>query len=226
LTEKLTGAILRLVIDMLFLFAKYGRRELLVFSLVWAALGAGLWFVHPAAATLPALGLLFTLNFFRDPERPVPQEADLLVSPADGRVVEISEVHEDEFLKAPCHKIGIFLSVFDVHVNRSPCDGTVRATRYRPGKFLDARHPDCGRVNESNAIHVGDVLVKQIAGAIARRIVCEAKPNDVLSRGQRFGMIKFGSRTELYIPKDRVVELRVRLNDKVKGGQTVIARTR
>lgn len=211
---------------MLFLFAKYGRRELLVFSLVWAALGAGLWFVHPAAATLPALGLLFTLNFFRDPERPVPQEADLLVSPADGRVVEISEVHEDEFLKAPCHKIGIFLSVFDVHVNRSPCDGTVRATRYRPGKFLDARHPDCGRVNESNAIHVGDVLVKQIAGAIARRIVCEAKPNDVLSRGQRFGMIKFGSRTELYIPKDRVVELRVRLNDKVKGGQTVIARTR
>jgi phosphatidylserine decarboxylase len=226
LTEKLTGAILRLVIDMLFLFAKYGRRELLVFSLVWVALGAGLWFVHPAAATLPALGLLFTLNFFRDPERPVPQEADLLVSPADGRVVEISEVHEDEFLKAPCHKIGIFLSVFDVHVNRSPCDGTVRATRYRPGKFLDARHPDCGRVNESNAIHVGDVLVKQIAGAIARRIVCEAKPNDVLSRGQRFGMIKFGSRTELYIPKDRVVELRVRLNDKVKGGQTVIARTR
>lgn len=211
---------------MLFLFAKYGRRELLVFSLVWVALGAGLWFVHPAAATLPALGLLFTLNFFRDPERPVPQEADLLVSPADGRVVEISEVHEDEFLKAPCHKIGIFLSVFDVHVNRSPCDGTVRATRYRPGKFLDARHPDCGRVNESNAIHVGDVLVKQIAGAIARRIVCEAKPNDVLSRGQRFGMIKFGSRTELYIPKDRVVELRVRLNDKVKGGQTVIARTR
>jgi phosphatidylserine decarboxylase len=226
LTEKLTGAILRHVIDMLFLFAKYGRKELVVFSLLWAALGTALWFAHPAAAAVPALGLLFTLNFFRDPERAIPQEADLLVSPADGTVVEISEVQEDEFLRAPCHKIGIFLSVFDVHVNRSPCDGTVRATRYRPGKFLDARHPDCGRVNESNAIHVGDVLVKQIAGAIARRIVCEAKPNDVLARGQRFGMIKFGSRTELYIPKDRVAELRVRINDKVKGGQTVIARTR
>lgn len=211
---------------MLFLFAKYGRKELVVFSLAWTVLGVALWWAHPVAAIPAALGLLFTLSFFRDPERPIPREADLLVSPADGRVVEISEVHEDEFLKAPCHKIGIFLSVFDVHVNRSPCDGTVRATRYRPGKFLDARHPDSGRVNESNALHVGDVLVKQIAGAIARRIVCEAKPNDVLSRGQRFGMIKFGSRTELYIPKDRVAELCVRINDKVKGGQTVIARTR
>ncbi len=210
---------------MVLLLAKYGWRELVLFSLLWAALGVGLWFVHPAALALPAAGILFTFNFFRDPARTIPTGADLLVSPADGTVVEISEVEEPEFLKAPCHKIGIFLSVFDVHVNRSPCEGTVKATQYRAGRFVDARDPECGRVNESNAIHVGDVVVRQIAGAIARRIVCEAKPQDFLARGQRIGMIKFGSRTELYIPRERVREISVKLKDKVKGGQTVVART-
>ncbi len=214
---------------MLLLFAKYGWKELLFFSLLWAGLGAGLWFVHPAgryALFFPVAGLLFTFNFFRDPPRRIPTEANLLVSPADGTVVEISEADETEFLKTPCTKIGIFLSVFDVHINRSPCDGTVRATKYTPGQFLDARHPDCGRLNESNTIHLGDVVVKQIAGLIARRIVCEARPDDTLLRGQKFGMIKFGSRTELYIPKNQVDEIRVKLKDKVKGGETVIARVR
>jgi len=211
---------------MLLLFAKYGWKELLFFSLFWVAVGVSLWWVHPAALALPGVGLLFTLNFFRDPRRTIPSEANLLVSPADGTVVEISEVDEAEFLKAPCHKIGIFLSVFDVHVNRSPIAGTVRATQYRRGKFLDARDPQCGALNECNSIQVENVLVKQIAGAIARRIVCEAKPNDVLQRGQRIGMIKFGSRTEVYIPKEQVQEIRIKLKDKVKGGETVIARTR
>lgn len=210
---------------MMLLLAKYGWKELVLFSLLWAGLGAALWFAHPAAVAAPVLGLLFTLNFFRDPIRRVPGEPNLLVSPADGTVVDISEVQEDEFLKAPCHRIGIFLSVFDVHINRSPCQGTVRAVKYKPGRFLDARDPRCGAENESNAIHIGDVLVKQIAGLIARRIVCEARPDDTLGRGQKFGMIKFGSRTELYIPKDQVAEIRVKLKDKVKGGKTVIART-
>ena len=214
---------------MLLLFAKYGWKELLFFSLLWAALGAGLWFIHPAARYalfLPVAGLLFTFNFFRDPPRRVPTEANLLVSPADGTVVDIVEMDEPEFLKGPCTRVGIFLSVFDVHINRSPCDGTVRATKYKPGKFLDARHPDCSSQNESNTIHLGDVVVKQIAGLIARRIVCEARPDDTLLRGQKFGMIKFGSRTELYIPKNQVDEIRVKLKDKVKGGETVIARVR
>ncbi len=210
---------------MLLLFAKYGLKELILFSVFWIVLGIPLYLVHPAVALLPAAGFLFTLSFFRDPARRIPSEAGLLVSPADGTVVEISEVAEDEFLKTTCHKIGIFLSVFDVHVNRSPCDGTVRATKYRPGKFLDARHPDCGRLNESNTIHLGDVVVRQISGAIARRIVCEAKPDDVLSRGQKFGMIKFGSRTEILVPKSLVREVTVKLKDKVKGGETVIVRT-
>jgi phosphatidylserine decarboxylase len=210
-------------------FAKYGLKELFIFSLVWIALGALLWAAGPAVRPFSALalaGLLFTLNFFRDPGRAVPQEPGLVVAPADGTVVEISECEETEFLKRPCAKIGIFLSVFDVHVNRAPCDGPVTAAAYRPGKFLDARHPDCGPQNERQSIQVGPMVVKQVAGLIARRIVCEAKPGDVLKRGERFGMIKFGSRTELYIPKDQVEEIRVRLKDKVKGGETVVARTR
>ena len=214
---------------MLLPFAKYGLKELFIFSLVWIALGALLWFAGPLARpalVLPVAGLIFTLNFFRDPDRRVPAEPGLVVSPADGTVVEISECEETEFLQGPCAKIGIFLSVFDVHVNRAPCEGPVRAAAYRPGKFLDARHPDCGPQNERQSIQVGPLVVKQIAGLIARRIVCEAKPGDVLRRGERFGMIKFGSRTELYIPKDQVDEIRVRLKDKVKGGETVIARIR
>ena len=214
---------------MLLLFAKYGWKELLFFSLIWCGLAAALWFVHPAARyvlPIPVFGLLFTLNFFRDPPRRIPSDPGLMVSPADGVVVGIEDMNEPEFLNVPCTRVSIFLNVFNVHVNRSPCEGVVRATKYKPGKFLDVRHPDCSTLNESNTIHLGDVVVKQIAGLIARRIVCEAKPNDTLGRGERFGMIKFGSRTELYIPKDRVAEIRVKLKDKVKGGETVIARTR
>jgi phosphatidylserine decarboxylase len=214
---------------MLLPFAKYGLKELLFFSASWAAAGAVLWTAFPSAPwllALPAAGLLFTLNFSRDPDRPVPSEPGLLVSPADGTVVEISEAEEPDFLRGPCTKIGIFLSVFDVHVNRSPCEGPVKAVKHRPGLYLDARHPDCGAQNEAQSIHVGDVVVKQVAGLIARRIVCEAKESQVLARGERFGMIKFGSRTELWIPKERVGEIKVRLNEKVKGGQTVLARVR
>jgi len=207
--------------------AKYGRREVAMFTLLGISLGAAatLW-VHPAAAALPALGLGFLWSFFRDPRRRIPEGEGLLVSPADGTVVEISEVEETDFLKTPCHKIGIFLSMFDVHINRAPCGGLVRATKYRPGRFLDARDPDCSSANESNAILLEDVVVRQIAGTVARRIVCEARPDDRLERGQKFGMIKFGSRTEIYIPRHKVKELSVRLRDKVKGGETVIARVR
>jgi phosphatidylserine decarboxylase len=211
---------------MMLLLAKYGWKELVFFSLVWIGFGAALWFAHPAAIAAPALGLLFTVSFFRDPIRRVPQEPNLLVAPADGTVDEISEVQENEYLKTSCTKIGIFLSVFNVHINRSPCEGKVRAVTYKPGKFLDARDPKSSSENESNAIHIGDVLVKQIAGLIARRIVCEARPEETLARGQKFGTIKFGSRTELYIPKDQVAEISVKLKDKVKGGKTVLARTR
>jgi len=214
---------------MIMLFAKYGWKELLFFSLLWCGIGAALWFLHPAARyalPIPILGLLFVLNFFRDPPRTIPTEPGLMVAPADGEIVEIKDMDEPEFLKVPCTRIAIFLNVFNVHINRSPCEGVVQGLKYKPGKFLDVRHPDCSTLNESNTIHLGDVVVKQIAGLIARRIVCEAKPQDKLGRGEKFGMIKFGSRTELYIPKARVEEIRVKLKDKVKGGETILARTR
>jgi len=228
LTAKPLGATVDIV--MLMLFTKYGWKELLFFSILWCGIGAALWFVpyHPAryALVLPVAGLLFTMNFFRDPPRSIPTEAGLLVSPADGVVVEIQDMTEPEVLNVPCTRVAIFLNVFNVHINRSPCEGVVRATKYKHGKFLDVRHPECSTLNESNTIHLGDVVVKQIAGLIARRIVCEAKPQDKLTRGEKFGMIKFGSRTELYIPKDQLQEIRVKLKDKVKGGETVIARTK
>ncbi len=214
---------------MMLLFAKYGWKELVIFSLISLGLGAALWFVHPLARyalPIPVFMFLFVLNFFRDPPRRIPTEPGLMVSPADGEVVEIKDMDEPEFLKVPCTRVAIFLNVFNVHINRSPCEGVVKGTKYKPGKFLDVRHPDCSTMNESNTIHLGDVVVKQIAGLIARRIVCEAKTDTKLARGEKFGMIKFGSRTELYIPKDQVQEIRVKLKDKVKGGETVIARTK
>lgn len=209
--------------------ASYGTRELLLFGFLWTALGVGAAFLFPPAAAVPALGLLFTLYFFRDPRRVSPAADDLIVSPADGTIVEISNGSEGNFLKQDTVKIGIFLSVFNVHVNRAPCSGVVRQIRYTPGRFVDARKPDCGTVNEQNAIHIDGsvpVVVTQIAGAIARRIVCAIRENEPLEKGQRIGMIKFGSRTDLYIPASKLAELQIKLGEKVKGGETVLARIR
>lgn len=217
---------------MILFLAAYGLREAALFSLFWIALAAGLFALHPALAAVPAAGWLFTLSFFRDPTRRVPEGPDTLVAPADGRVSDIEEVPSDEHLGEPAVRVGIFLSVFDVHVNRTPCAGTVTATRYVPGEFLDARHPDCGKRNESQDLVLRQegtgliVKVRQVSGAIARRIVCAPRIDDALAKGQRFGMIKFGSRTELYVPRRAVTEVCVKVGDKVRGGETVLARTR
>lgn len=209
------------------LLASYGAREIVTYGLLWIALGVGAWFLFPPLMIVPALGLLFTLYFFRDPRRRAPAESDAIVSPADGTVVEISQAHEGEFLKDEAVKVGIFLSVFNVHVNRAPCAGVVREIRYTPGRFRDARDPECYKVNEQNAIHIEGpvpVVVTQIAGAIARRIVCAIRKDEPLEKGQKIGMIKFGSRTDVYIPKARLAGLQIKLGDKVKGGETVLAR--
>ncbi len=215
---------------MLFL-ARWGWKEVTLFGLLWTGLGVGAFFLFKPIIALPALLLLWTLWFFRDPERRIPAEPGLLVSPADGTVTEVSRVPRTDFFDEPATRIGIFLSVFNVHVNRAPCDGVVKTTRYTPGKFLDARHPDSGAQNESNAILLdrgpdGPILVRQVAGAIARRIVCAIKPEDKVERGQRIGMIKFGSRTELYVPERVLSEVAVKIGDTVKGGETILARTR
>ncbi len=170
--------------------------------------------------------ILFTISFFRDPDRASPSDPDLVVAAADGKVVAIEVLPEDEVIQAPMQRVAIFLSVFNVHTNRAPIDGKVTYARHHPGKFLDARNPECSFRNERMtwAIERDGVtfVVRQITGAIARRIVAWSKVGDVLQKGERFGMIRFGSRTEIYLPlKSEIV---VRVGDTVKGGETVIAK--
>lgn len=169
-----------------------------------------------------ALGLVLTAGvglFFRDPDRVVPQTPGTIVSPADGRVMEI--VTED----AQTRRISIFLSVWDVHINRAPYGGTVRTVVYTPGTFLAAYRPEASRRNEANTVtleeHGRAFIVKQIAGVLARRIVCRVRPGDVLEKGQRFGLIRFGSRTDLLLPA--AVEIVVQVGDVVRGGETILA---
>jgi len=173
------------------------------------------------------LATAFTLYFFRDPERQIPEGDCLIVSPADGKVVGIDSVEHVPFLDGPAKRVSIFLSVFDVHINRSPIKGKIAYRHYSPGEFLAAFEPKASVKNEQNAVGMEDgdgyrVLVKQIAGLIARRILCWKNPGDQVGAGERFGLIRFGSRTEIYMPLDARIE--VRLGQRVQGGSSVIAR--
>ncbi len=189
--------------------------------------------VHPLLLLLLLLTLtpwLFVVSFFRDPERSIPADASALVSPADGTVTHVGETFDADFPGGRAFTISIFLSVFNVHVNRLPRSGRVTALRYYPGEFLDARAADCSIRNEQLWIDLVDarsgglVRVKQIAGAIARRIVCELKSDEEVHAGQRLGMIKFGSRTEVSLPAEMVQEALVRVGDRVHGGSTILLR--
>lgn len=186
-------------------------------------------YASPWAALVPFGAWLGVAAFFRDPERAPSGGAEDLVSPADGRVTDVVDVAHP-FVGPAARRIGIFLSVFDVHVNRSPAAGRVEHLQYKPGAFRDARHPDASRVNESNEIGLvtpdgARLLVRQVSGAIARRIVCAARVGQTVARGERIGMIKFGSRTELYADPARY-DILVREGDVVRGGETVLARRR
>jgi len=212
---------------------RYAPREIALYGGVPLALGglAAAWGLPALALPLLALGA-FSLSFFRDPERAIPAEPGAIVAPADGTVTDVTDVDEPEFLRGPATRIGIFLSVFNVHVNRAPVAGAVELVRHVPGGFRDARRAEeASRVNEANLLGLraddaagAPVLVRQIAGAIARRIVCEARPGQRLERGQRYGMIKFGSRTELFLPRGAGFQAAVRVGDRVRGGATVVAR--
>ena len=173
--------------------------------------------------------MLFCLWFFREPDRTPPADPALAVSPADGTVTLVDEVVEDQFFKRRMKRVSIFLSVFDVHVNRTPIAGEVLFTEGRGGLYLDARKPEASILNESLFWVFGPkedqsraVGVKQITGAIARRIVPWAQLGEHMERGERFGMIRFGSRTDLYLPLDS--EILVSTGEKVKGGETAIAK--
>ncbi len=209
---------------------RHGFREMLIGSVVLAivAVGLGLAFWPLALLVVPVLAWLFA--FFRDPERSIPVEQHTMVSPADGTVSDVSEIEHDELLGGPAVRIGIFLSVFNVHVNRSPCDGRVLSVTYKKGKFINAmRHNLASDENESNTIVLSEpqgqrpiVVIRQIVGMIARRIIFTAEKGDLLRRGDRVGMIKFGSRTELTIPKWLEPRLQVQVGDKVRGAADVI----
>ena len=169
---------------------------------------------------------LCTIAFFRDPNRVAPADPNVIVAAADGTVMDIVELDENEVLKNKCRRVGIFLSVFDVHTNRAPIDGRIVYCQHRPGLCVDARRPDCSEKNESMTWAFENprvtIVVRQITGAIARRIVAWAKVGDDLKTGERFGMIRFGSRTELYLPLSATIF--VRIGDHVAGGATPIAR--
>ncbi len=184
------------------------------------------WFLLPWLALLWLALILYTLAFFRDPERIAPPDPDVVVAAADGVVADIAELEEPEVLKAKTRRVGIFLSVFDVHTNRAPVEGRVVYRQHRRGLCLDARSLDCSEKNEAMTWAFENprvtIVVRQLTGAIARRIVGWSRVGDELARGERFGMIRFGSRTEVYLPLDATVT--VKKGDRVVGGLTVIAR--
>ncbi|HBG92547.1 MAG: phosphatidylserine decarboxylase [Nitrospirae bacterium RIFOXYB2_FULL_43_5] len=167
---------------------------------------------------------VFMVYFFRDPEREIPEGEGLFVSPADGRIILIKDVFEKEHLKAAVIEISIFMSPFNVHVNRAPCDGKIKGIRHNKGKFIAAYKDEASFKNENIEMTLetkyGDMLVRQVAGYVARRAVCRANTGDSLKRGERYGIIKFSSRLDVYIPKDTAVK--VKLGDRVKAGETVI----
>jgi phosphatidylserine decarboxylase len=183
---------------------------------VWGAFGWAFFF---------SLLAIFTINFFRDPERSVPPGEKAVLSPADGKILRIDSCREERFLRGPSVKISIFMSVFNVHVNRIPVSGRIADLAYRPGKFFSANLDKASAANEQNALLLetaegARILFVQIAGLIARRIVCRVKKGDAVRRGARFGMIRFGSRVDVYLPPEARVG--VRPGQKAVGGQTVL----
>jgi phosphatidylserine decarboxylase len=194
----------------------YGLSLLAVAAVLAWATGTWVWSI------VPVLLSVFFLWFFRDPQRSVPKGAGLVVSPADGVVTETVRIDTP---RGPRQRISIFLNVFDVHVNRSPIAGEVIAVRYQKGKFLNAMNQECAERNEQNIVTVQgegmEIVFKQIAGLIARRIVFNHREGDRVERGQRVGLIKFGSRTDIILPAE--AEIRVKTGQRVKGGSSIIA---
>ncbi len=205
----------------MFQFAKEGYPFIIFFSAI-TILSAILKFNYTTVVAL--ILTLFMFYFFRDPERTAPLDMNAFTAPADGKIILISEAYEDEMLNENRRKISIFMSPLNVHVNRVPSDGIVRDVKHFPGKFISAFKDDAAKYNEHitmlyETAH-GNIVIKQIAGYVARRAVCRVKPGEVLTQGQRYGMIKFSSRLDIFLPLDVVVK--VKLNDKVKAGETVL----
>lgn len=207
-------------------FAKEG------FPFIGAAAGVTLlagWLGWTVAAAGAAGLTLFVSWFFRNPARVIPQGSGLVVAPGDGKVIAVEEEFEPRYLKDRSIRVTIFLNVFDVHINRMPCEGIVEDVQYQPGLFLVASKPDATIKNEQNALMIktaegAKVLCVQVAGLIARRIVCWVSPQDRAVRGERFGLIRFGSRMDTFLPVGTAITVAV--GDRVKGGETILGELR
>ena len=199
-------------------------KDAYVYVAVLAVLFLLFFFLYKPLSIIILVMVLFVLFFFRDPKRKVPEESNIIVSPADGRVMSVEEIFEDTYIKGKAIKISIFLSVFNVHINRSPIKGMVKSIVYRPGKYLPAFKSHASDINEKNTIAIEgsnvQILVSQITGFIARRIVCWSKEGSALEKGERFGLIKFGSCTEIIVPDH--IKIKIKLGDKVRGAETII----
>lgn len=198
-----------IVITFLFLLGalKWDKLWLMIIAACWAAL------------------TVFIIFFFRDPTRTASVSPNTLLSPADGKIVAIKPVDYNQFLGGPATRVSIFLSVFDVHINRVPIDGRINYVRYNPGKFFAAFEEKASQLNEQTEIGMTTTdgqrfIFKQIAGIIARRIICNLEEGDIVKSGERFGMIRFGSRVDLILPPE--TDIQIKMGDHVKGGETVI----
>lgn len=211
--------------------ARWGLGELVILGAPLAAATAlAAWWNWPLAM-VPLTVLGWWVSFFRDPPRRVPAAAGLIVSPADGRVTDVTPLAHDDFVGGPAVRIGIFLSIFNVHINRAPVRARVLRLRYCPGKFLNAMNPASSWENESLWIGLEEddpphrrLVVRQVSGLLARRIVCDVRPGEVLDRGQKFGMIKLGSRTELILPAGDELHIDAAVGQAVRAGSSVLAR--
>jgi len=200
---------------------------LMILSIFIAFISTGLfWFIEIVLAAT----LVWMLSFFRDPVRIIPVGDNLILCPADGTITEVQVVDEPDFMGGPAIRVGIFLSIFNVHLNRTPCAVRIENIDYRKGAFINAMDANCGKLNESNNLSMTrlnepkeKIFVRQISGAIARRIVCDAQKGQEFTGGAIFGMIKFGSRTELYLPAQSNAKILVKKGDKVKAGSTILA---
>ncbi|MBC8472259.1 MAG: phosphatidylserine decarboxylase family protein [Planctomycetes bacterium] len=226
---------------------KYGWPQVVIYPAVILAVMAGvalgttavlpLWAIISIEVLLAAI-LIWILSFFRDPERSCPSDNSLLLAPADGQITDIERVEPPPaFLRKQegpgraALRLGIFLSIFDTHINRAPCNVKVEKITYKKGKYKNALAPESARVNESNELYLvrtdsphDRLIVRQISGAIARRIVCDTTEGSELTGGEKFGMLKFGSRTELYVPLSENAKCMVKIGDKVKAGLTPLVK--
>ncbi|MBF0559443.1 MAG: phosphatidylserine decarboxylase family protein [Nitrospirae bacterium] len=205
---------------------KLAREGYPFISIAAAVTAAAFIFGGGWAAALPLLLTIFIVYFFRDPERNTPPGDNLYISPADGRILQIQTVTEEKYLKGRAVEVSIFMSPLNVHVNRAPCAGVVESVVYTPGAFISAFKPEASIRNENIAMLLkgkdASVLVRQVAGAVARRVVCRVSPGVALRQGERYGIIKFSSRLDVYLPEDTAIT--VSIGDTVRAGETIIGK--